>query len=95
MRFARGDMWGYIVSHKNHHGASHRLYGVLQRRSRQKIDFCEILDSGRFSTFATKSAPNGHAGAVVSCQLSGNERTSLAKSQNERLTENSLQRPEV
>ena len=60
MRFARGDMWGYIVLHKNHHGASHRLYGVLQWRSRPKIDFCEVLGSGRYSTFATKYAKRRH-----------------------------------
>jgi hypothetical protein len=53
MRFARSDMRGYIVSHKNDYGASHWLYGVLQWRSRLKINFCEILGAGRFSTFAT------------------------------------------
>ena len=57
MRFARSDMRGYIVSYKNDYGASHWLYGVLQCRSRLKINFCEILGAGRFSTFATKSAP--------------------------------------
>jgi hypothetical protein len=56
MRFARGDMRDHIVSYKNDHGASYRRYGVLQRGSRQKINFCEIFGVGRFSTFATTSA---------------------------------------
>jgi hypothetical protein len=59
MRFARSDMRGYVVSHKNDYGASHWLYGVLQWRSRLKINFCEILGAGRFSTFATKSTLSG------------------------------------
>ena len=63
--FARGDMRGYIVSHKNRHGASHRLYRVLQWRSRLKIDFREILGPGRFPTFATKSARSGHSRAAA------------------------------
>jgi hypothetical protein len=63
--FARGDMRGYIVSHKNRHGASHRLYRVLQWRSRLKIDFREILGPGRFPTFATKSARSGRSRAAA------------------------------
>ena len=59
MRFARGDMRDHIVSHKNDHGASYRRYGVLPWRSRLKINFCEIFDVVRFSTFATLSANNG------------------------------------
>ena len=53
MRFARGDMRDRIVSHKNDHGASYRRYGVLPRRSRLKISFCEIFGVVRFSTLAT------------------------------------------
>jgi hypothetical protein len=56
MRFARGDMRDHIVSHKNDRGASYRRYRVLQRRSRLKINFCEIFGVVQFSTFATKSA---------------------------------------
>jgi hypothetical protein len=48
MRFARGDMRGHIVSHKNDHGASYERYGVLQWRSRLKISFCEILGVVQF-----------------------------------------------
>ena len=55
MRFARGD----FVSHQNDRGASYRRYGVLQWPRRLKINFCEIFDVGRFSTFATISAPFG------------------------------------
>jgi hypothetical protein len=55
MRFAHSDMRDYIVSRKNDHGASYRRYGVLPRRSRLKISFCEIFDVVRFSTFATLS----------------------------------------
>ena len=43
MRFARGDIWDHIASHKNDHGASYRRYGVLPWRSWQKINFCEIF----------------------------------------------------
>jgi hypothetical protein len=59
MRFARGYMRDHIVSHKNDYGASYRRYGVLQRRRRLKINFCEIFGVGRFSTFATISAKSG------------------------------------
>jgi hypothetical protein len=64
MRFARGDMRDHIVSHKNDHGASYWRYGILRWRSRLKINICEIFGVVRFSTFATKSALLGHAGAV-------------------------------
>jgi hypothetical protein len=60
MRFARGDMRDHIVSHQNDQGALHRRYGVLQWPRRPKINFCEIFDVVRFSTFATISARNGH-----------------------------------
>ena len=43
MRFARGDIWDHIASHKNDHGASYRRYGVSPWRSWQKINFCEIF----------------------------------------------------
>jgi hypothetical protein len=59
MRFARGDMRDHIVSHKNDYGAPYRRYGVLQRRSQLKINFCEIFGVGRFSIFATISAKSG------------------------------------
>ena len=62
MRFARGDTRDHIVPHKNDQGASHRRYGVLQRRSRLKINFCEIFGVIGFSTFATISAKLGHPG---------------------------------
>jgi len=55
MRFARGDMRDHIVSHQNDQGASYRRYGVLQWPRRLKINFCEIFDVVRFSTFATIS----------------------------------------
>jgi hypothetical protein len=76
MRFARGDIRDHIVSHKNDHGASYRRYGVLQWRSRLKINFCEIFGVVPFSTFATQSAPNGHVGLVAECLLFGVERIS-------------------
>jgi hypothetical protein len=53
MHFARGDMRDHIVSHQNDQGASYRRYGVLQWPRRPKINFCEIFDVVRFSTFAT------------------------------------------
>ena len=59
MRFARGDMRDHIVSHQNDQGASYRRYGVLQWPRRPEINFCEILDVVRFSTFATISANTG------------------------------------
>src|SRR6266446_6884548 len=62
MRFARGGMRDHIVSHKNDHGASYRRYGVLPWRSRLKINFCEIFDVVRFSTFATLSAEKQTSG---------------------------------
>jgi hypothetical protein len=56
MRFARGDMRGHVVSHKNDHGASYERYGVLQWMGRLKnqllrdflrrsvFDFCNKID---------------------------------------------------
>ena len=71
MRLARGDMRDHIVPHKNDQGASHRRYGVLQRRSRLKINFCEIFGVIGFSTFATISAQSGRSkrrlGPVRAC----------------------------
>jgi hypothetical protein len=55
MRFARGDMRDHTVSHRIDYCASYRRYGVLPRRSRLKIKFCEIFGVVRFSTFATLS----------------------------------------
>src|SRR5258707_12158483 len=65
MPFARGDMRVHIVSHKNDHGASYGRYAVLQWWSRLKISFCEIFGVVQFSTFATKSTQNGHAGEPI------------------------------
>jgi hypothetical protein len=73
MRFARGDMKDHIVSHKNDHGASYRRYEVLPWRSRPKINFCEIFDVVRFSTFATLSATTG----LEQCRISGQRSTAL------------------
>jgi hypothetical protein len=67
MRFARGDMRDHIASHKNDYGPSYRRYGVLQRRSRLKISFCEIFGVSRFSTFATISAKRRHSLYKKSC----------------------------
>src|SRR5580700_10206527 len=49
MRFARGDVRGHIVLHKNDHGPSYRPYRPLQRSRRLKIDLREIFEVVRFS----------------------------------------------
>jgi len=72
MRFARRDMGGHIVLHKNDRGASYRRYGLLQLRSWLKINFCEIFGVVRFSTFATISALRGRlAGWASNLMLVG------------------------
>jgi hypothetical protein len=68
MRFARGDIRDQFVSYKNDHGASCRRYGVLPRRSRLKITFCEIFDVARFSTFATLSPYQRTSSASDKCR---------------------------
>jgi hypothetical protein len=55
MRFVRRDVRDHIAYQKNGHGASCQRYRALQRRSRLKINFCEIFGVVRFSTFATLS----------------------------------------
>jgi hypothetical protein len=60
MRFARGDMRDHIVSHKNDHGPWWRHYRALQRQECLKINFREIFEAARFSTFATVSTHTGH-----------------------------------
>ena len=50
MRFARGDVRDHIVLH---HRPSYRRYSGLQRRESPKINFREIFEVVRFSTFAT------------------------------------------
>jgi hypothetical protein len=57
MRFARRDVGDHVVSCKNGHRASYPRYGVLQWRSRLKINVCEIFGVVQFSTFAT-NRPN-------------------------------------
>jgi hypothetical protein len=74
VRFARGDMRDHIVSRRNDHGASYRSYGVLQWRSRLKINVCEIFGVVRFSTFATKSALSGRGAMSELSPLSGAKR---------------------
>src|SRR5262245_6242443 len=44
-----------MVLHQNDQGASYRRYGVLRWPCRPKINFCEIFDVVRFSTFETVS----------------------------------------
>jgi hypothetical protein len=75
MRFARGDMRDHIVLHKNDHGASYGRYAVLQWWSRLKISFCEVFGVVQFSTFATLSAPSGHAARPARYLLSAVDRT--------------------
>jgi hypothetical protein len=64
MRFVCDDVRALIVSYKNDYGPSHRRYRALQRQRRLKICFREIFGVVRFSTFATISAPTGHAEVV-------------------------------
>jgi hypothetical protein len=71
MRFVRRDVRDHIAYQKNGHGASCQRYRASQRRSRLKINFCEIFGVVRFSTFATLSAPFGHAVMSELSQLSG------------------------
>jgi hypothetical protein len=71
MRFVRRDVRDLIAHQKNGHGASYRRHRVLQRRSRLKFDFREIFGVVRFSTFATLSAPFGHAANVRLKSASG------------------------
>jgi hypothetical protein len=56
MRFARGDVRDHIVLAKIDHGPSYPRQRPLQRWTRRKIIFREILGVVRFSTFATVSA---------------------------------------
>jgi hypothetical protein len=55
MRFARGDVRDHIVLAKIDHGPSYPRQRLLQRWTRRKIIFREILGVVRFSTFATVS----------------------------------------
>src|SRR5258706_13912774 len=64
MRFACGDMRDHIVSYQNDHRPSYWRRRALRQQARLRIDFSEILRVVRFSTFATISARNRHAGAV-------------------------------
>jgi hypothetical protein len=61
MPFAGGDVRDHIVSPKNDHGPSYRLYRALQRWGRLKIDFREIFGVVRFSTFATVPLNSRHS----------------------------------
>ena len=72
MRFARGDMRGHIVSHKNDHGASYGRYGALQWWSGLKIDSREIFGASQFSTFATISAGERTSSGVSACPFRAN-----------------------
>jgi hypothetical protein len=63
MPFAGGDVRDHIVSPKNDHGPSYRLYRALQRWRRLKIDFREIFGVVRFFDFcnsipSTADIPN-------------------------------------
>jgi hypothetical protein len=60
MRFVRRDVRDHIGSHKNDHGPSYPRQRPLQRWTRRKIIFREILGVDRFSTFATVSAKMHH-----------------------------------
>jgi hypothetical protein len=61
MRFVRSDVRDHIASQKNDDGVSYLRCRALQRRSRLKIDFCEIFGFVRFSTFSTLSANERHS----------------------------------
>jgi hypothetical protein len=79
MRFARGDVWDNIVSHKNDYGPSHRRYGALQRQRRQKSNFREIFGGVRFSTSATVSALFGHGAMSHLSPLCAQQQTSTER----------------
>ena len=55
MRFARGDVRGHNAFYKNCHRPPYRRQGALQRPRPLKIEFREILEAVRFSTFSTIS----------------------------------------
>jgi hypothetical protein len=71
MRFMRGDVRDHVASQKNDHGASYRCHEASQPWSRLKINFREIFDGVRFSTFSTLSTQLGL------CQLRGADRTTV------------------
>src|ERR1700686_980808 len=71
MRLAPRDLRDLKVSQKKDHGPSYLGYGALQRCSCLKYYFREIFGVVRFSTFATKSAQNGHRRRVGECPLLG------------------------
>jgi hypothetical protein len=60
MRFARGDVRDHIVLAGIDHRPSYRRYSALQQRESPKINFREIFEVVRFSTFATVSANSGN-----------------------------------
>ena len=55
MRFMRGDVRDHVASQQNDHGASYRGCEASQSWSRSKIEFCEIFEVVRSSTFSTVS----------------------------------------
>jgi hypothetical protein len=65
MSFARGYMRDHIVSHKNDHGRSYPPYRALLREECLKIDFREIFEVVRISTFSTVSAAKQTSRPVV------------------------------
>ena len=65
MRFMRGDVRDHVASQKNDHGTPYRRYDASQPWRRPKINFCEIFDVVRFSTFSTLSAQTGRSNAVT------------------------------
>jgi hypothetical protein len=79
MRFSRGDMKDHIVSHQIDQGRSYRPYRALLREECLKIDFREIFEVVRFSTFSTVSAQSGTPGNldVVRCEKAKVRRQSL------------------
>ena len=70
---------GHIVSHKNDHGASYRRYGVLPWRSRLTIDFCEIFDVVRFSTYYPQQQTSAQASQLPTWTLNGHRQREYTK----------------
>src|SRR6267142_6957403 len=74
-RRLNNDVGDHVATRQTHRRFWQRVCGSIERRWSLVSFFGENLAAVAFGTFATLSAPSGHAAVVAACPLLRDERT--------------------
>jgi hypothetical protein len=80
-RRLNNDVGDHVATSQTHRRFWQRVCGSIERRLSPVSFFGGNLAAAAFGTFATLSAPNGHADPIERCPLLGEQRKTSARSE--------------